>query len=73
MKQNLRENLFQTIANTIAKLAFKTVKLDLNNDPSIKDTLKSLKFWTDELERIQANRCKSWPDDPKCKEMKKGK
>ena len=73
MKQNLRENLFQTIANTIAKLALKTAKNDMNDDPALSDTMKTLKFWTDELERIQQNRCKSWPDDPKCKELKKGK
>ena len=59
--------------NTIQKIALKCAKDDISDSPELADTMKALTFWTEEAERIRKNRCKSWPDDPRCKELKKGK
>lgn len=71
-RQNLHENLFQTIANTIALFQLKRqlpkAMIEAGDDPDLQQTLTALKFHTEELERRLKNHCKRHPESKQCKD-----
>lgn len=73
--ENLQENLFVQIAKLLASAALKSefTKHDLNQDPTLKSTMDSIKFHADEFERELKSLCDRFPHYKRCKDLKKGK
>lgn len=71
----INENLFTTIgkliSSTLMKKDIRKAIKQADSDPDIQASLESLRFHTEELERLTKAHCARNPDSPHCKDTKK--